>query len=150
MPRTVYLVQQVHWEYNDTWYDPIDVVPQKVFVSEEAALQSQRILETQARRAVEKGEMLPYGRYSDNPVSSVFCYADMTSLPYETLIERLVHLRIIQNCDEYEDNISYDWQDFESPWKRIWDSLSDEKRDAYWSLFDRLRFYEVVAVEVGE
>ena len=53
---TVYLVQKLHWEYNDNWFEREGDEPVKAFESHEDAQLWAELLEDEARRELEKGE----------------------------------------------------------------------------------------------
>lgn len=156
--RKAYIVQRLHWEYNDNWYDVRgdDVV--RAFEVWEGAELLRMELEDEARRT-------EIGAHS--PASFAGGTARASSLTDDELRERLEawRLPLPPEGDAFHDG---DWwrsvialvSDRAAPafWQRFdAAAMTDEERerairvgpDDVWDLFDKVRFYEVVEVEVG-
>ena len=152
MAPVVYLVEKTFWQYNDCWYDLVDTVPQKAFLSVDAAQRHCAILEKQAHRGVEAGDLLPYGACEDNDVVyKLGGYNRVTRLSTEEFAERIAAFGIVLT-PSHDSFLFVEWNRYaeDSWWETTWLTLSSEQKDGFWSLCNEVRFYEVVAVEVGE
>lgn len=136
---TVYIVQKLHWEYNDNWFEREGDEPVTAFQSRDDALTSLNLLEDEARREFERGKS--YG-LSTNPFRTFGGSERTTSLNPDALWASLNEAGILvqQPTDDLYD---------ETWWDALWPRLSTEQRDSVWSLLDHVHFYEVVELEVG-
>jgi hypothetical protein len=137
---TVYLVQKLHWEYNDNWFEREGDEPVKAFESRDDALLWAELLEDEARRELEKGEGVGF---SANPLRVFGGTERATSLTYDALWEKLDEAALLYpppNDDLYEQA----W------WRALWPRITPVQRDWLWSLLDGVRFYEVIETELEE
>lgn len=163
MPKKIYVVQETQWGYTDEWHYADGNNPVKAFLSREMAEQHCRERENAARIG-----LMTSGNYSwgHNLIVTFGAWDKITSLTlpeFKTQIQafRLPELPLYPDLPMYEDgsyedthsSMEYDsvYTDFwgHGWWEKAWATLSEEQVDAFWSLFDRLHFYEVVEVEVN-
>lgn len=152
---TVYTVQTVCWEYNDETYDRLDwtfdpksasnpseygtEVPTLVrsFLSREKA--EAHALELERGRRGEVGPAIYYGPLGGG-------LADFTSLPEQQFLARLRELGVVLPALDRRGRIDpgglYDW------WDRRVAKLRGDTLHAVWDLFDQVRFYQVVPMQV--
>jgi hypothetical protein len=134
-PRVAYVVQKVGWTFNDQWYyrDGMeDDEPITAYATRERAEAERLRLECAGWKGA--GSPLAYG--SD--------LEDVSSLTEAEFIERLNALGLIPERLRGATDIY--WRDW---WEMVERELTDGQRQALWQMMDRLRLYEIVAVEVG-
>jgi hypothetical protein len=144
MPKTkklkCYIVQQVSWNYNDEWYyredgdgtenSPNFHRPVKVFRSRENAEAFAHEKDVAARKG-----------WGGNPFSFCESLDQMTTLSTEEFWERVQALGVPRPSAQPGGYwFGYDW------WERA--KLKPEVANAIWDLFDRVRFFEVIEIEL--
>ncbi len=157
--RTVYIVQRVHWEYNDGWHYPGDETPLKAFADPRMAEDYRLILEQEARDA-QLDEKWWQGNDSFSWWSENLFITFGTLTEISTLFESdiLAGLRASGFSEPPPYNpvpgersdpaSSYEWWDG-GWWSSLWDEARKQNRtQTVWDLFDKIRFFEIAAVEV--
>jgi hypothetical protein len=127
---TVYVVQHVHWEYNDEYYDRCEGAPLRTFLSREKAEAYAREQE-QAIPARER--FIEPFQDPDEPL------ANLTTLGLPELQERLRAVGL-EPPDEEEA--------FPQWYYEVLGSLTPRQRRAMREVFDRTRYFEVVEAKV--
>ena len=138
-PQTVFVVQWVHWEFDDYLYWPRDDGPVKAFRDRELA-EVYRLEREEAewRRCAEN----PAYR---NPCRYRFPLSERTSLSEAELVARLTALGVPPPPRTAEGSETYVWDDGEW-WDQVFEALPPERHGEVWKLFDKIHFYEVVEV----
>jgi hypothetical protein len=143
-----YVVQQVHWEYDDEYFYRLDgetgelgdadspvVAPQRTFLSRKKAEAWWRHREEAAR-----GDQSPfdYGAGTNR-------LNDYSSLSPSAFRDRL------RRAGLSPPSFGGDGQRGEDPW-RWWErnvrDMTPEQRSAVWDALDRVRFYEIVETTI--
>lgn len=152
--RKAYVVQRLHWEYNDNWFDLKNSEAIRAFARRELAELHCAELEEAARTPV--GFLGPLARASSRSEAELVRELQSMYLPLPPRDER--------NELDWGDN---NW------WKDVLTLVSDRSAPAYyrrfasatltdeesarlievgpghvWALFDRLRFHEVIEIEL--
>jgi hypothetical protein len=132
--RKVYVVQEIHWEYNDEYYDPGLPEPVRAFRDRDRAESYRREQEVKARRA----------SHCSNPFHYTWSY----ELPeISSLTEEEVLARVRQADWLVPDGPPYDW----SSWYDLMQAnLPESELCRLYDLFDRVRFYEIVEMDLEE
>lgn len=109
-------------------------VPVAAFATREAAERRMRELELEAARVFNPFQVFgaPASRQEHDELRSRFA-AVTSELPVVSDISELVHRRVW--CEWWDEHVS-EWSD-----ETLWD---------VWSLFDQIRFYAVLEIEVGD
>jgi hypothetical protein len=140
--NTVYLVQRLHWQFNDSTYDFKRHEPVRAFRTRERAEAHRRELESEARREAEEFDS------SRGPGKFEMPFDPPSSLSEEELVARLAEMGLGPPEERYPGAPTiYDWSDRDW-WEGCLAHLPDEQHDRLWDLFDRQRFYEVVELEL--
>jgi hypothetical protein len=133
--KTVYVVQEMNWEYNDEYHFPAGE-PVKAFRDRDRAEAYRRELEQAPRVQDCLSFLLNYaGAYQfDDPLPR------MTSLSQAELLER------IDGADlPAPQGPPYSWAD----WYEItWGGLEPKERHRLYDIFDRVRFYQIVEMDL--
>jgi hypothetical protein len=142
MNKTVYIVQEFGWEYNDEYFEIILDTPIKAFSTREQAETQKQILEREAREDWDSGGFgLSFPTFEstynqENPFSA------LTSLTRNEFSERIHALGLpALQFGEYEV--------FEE--NALWEAvrkLPKEKYHAFFDLLDGVNFYEIVEMEM--
>jgi hypothetical protein len=144
--KTVYVVQEFGWEYNDEYFEIITDTPIKAFATLKQAESHKRILEREARRKWEiEVDGLGFPVCFDNQ-SGIQPFSSITSLTWEEFVERvdLFSLPPFQ----YADSMGIDLFEEKVFWKAVSD-LPEEQYHAFFDLLDGLNFYEIITLEVA-
>lgn len=141
MTQTVFVVQQVYWEYNDEWFAPEYDTPLKAFTRREQAESYRMAQEREARREI---CAIPGGnsRWSANLLWTFGDFNNLTSLSEEALQQQVTALGLPEMPDWDDD--AHLW------WNTTWATLDEKQVDQLWAIFDKIRFYEVEEVEVEQ
>jgi hypothetical protein len=125
--RTVYVVQQLYWEYNDNWHDLKDDEPLRAFTDPELA-EVYRLEREEAARVVQGNPLRLAGG------------SRASSLTEEQLVDRLASLGLDPPpaLDFWDDDW---WNELQQRSVRVFHQV--------WDLFDRVRFHEVVPTDLG-
>jgi hypothetical protein len=153
MPRTVYVIQQTNWRYTDEFFVPDSDSPVKAFTSLAAAESYRQELEAEARREIEAISPLEKSWWTSN-LAATFSIGNLeriTSLNEAEIRERLkaLGLPFFPDATGYDKKRHVKYWD-EAWWERAWQRLGSEGADGLWNMFDKLRFFEVVEVELEE
>jgi hypothetical protein len=128
--RRAYVVQALTWQYNDNWYDVANDEPLKAFVDRQAVETYRTSLEHTAR--AQRG----------SPRRMVASLEQATSQSPDSLRFGLESLGVAPPTDlldlVYGDD---DW------WYNLRER-SMERWHAAWDLFDRLRFFELIEIDL--
>jgi hypothetical protein len=131
--RTVYVVQQVHWEYNDGYYDPSHDEVVRAFVSRERAELLRAELEAQEER-----------EYNRNVIRFAGGLALASTHTEAEIVEFLRrHNAPLPPEPDRPDLERYRWWHDEW-WDQVWEILDDAARIEFREMFDKVRFFEVV------
>jgi hypothetical protein len=156
--RKAYVVQQLHWEYNDNWFDLEHSEAVRAFADRDLAELHCAELEAAARTS---------GR---TPVGFLGSLPRASSRSEAELVQELQSMYLPLPPRDEHDRL--DWGD-DTWWKDLLALLSDRSAPAYyqrfafatltdaesarlievgpehvWALFDRLRFHEVLEIEL--
>lgn len=142
--RTLYLVQEINWNYDDQWFYEDGETPRKAF-ADRAAAEAFRAAQENVQR--EKLIAVPltdkYEEWSGNLVVTFGGVREVSSLPADELDNRLAALGVPPLPKGYG---AKDWNN--SWWRALWETRPTvTERDPVWRLFDKVRFYEIVEVE---
>jgi hypothetical protein len=132
--QKVYVVQEIHWEYNDEYYDPGLPEPVRAFRDRDRAESYRREQEVKARRAA----------HCHNPFHFTWAYelSEITSLTGEEVLAR-----VREAAWPVPDGPPYAW----SVWYDTMQALLPESDLCrLYDLFDRVRFYEIVEMDLEE
>lgn len=156
MGEKIYLIADINWEYNDVWYDPVDSEPVKAFRDKNYAEMYMYELEQEARK--------------QTPVSFFAKRLELvTSLTEEQFLNRLKEL-YLPEPQRYAGkfyNLQEWWRDVvveqltpsKAEVRASWvSSAPDDQQNRLmqvtmqdvWELFDKIRFYRLVEVTIGE
>jgi hypothetical protein len=122
-----YIVQRIHWEYNDEYYGRYEGEAVKTFLDRAKAEAYRREREHAARRQWREG---PPCELNMGGLDT----AAQTSLSPRQLTDRLAELGMPDGGMQETS----DW----------WDDLDPGERDAVWDLFDKVHFFEVRPVRL--
>jgi hypothetical protein len=127
----VYVVQQLSWEYGDDFYyrRPEEDAPMKSFLDRGKAEAHRRELEWQH---VREAKINPFG-YVD------LALEDRSSLPLPQFLARLREAGIDTSGDGEEARYDF-WEQY--------DQLPEENKRLVWLATDRVRFFELLELEV--
>jgi hypothetical protein len=134
---TVYIVQQLDWEYNDTWWDMTDDTPVKAFASH-----------SDAEAYCQQREAEQRNHWSSSHNSPLYAFGGIercTTGVTDALFLQRAHAAGLPTPGEKID--SYDgtsYLDYASWWR----TLTGEQQSWVWEQLDRVRFYEVVSLEL--
>lgn len=167
--KKAYIVQRLYWEYNDSWWDVHGEDTVRAFELWEGAELLRMDLEEEARRASLFDRR---GRPSRTPAEHAGGLGRATSLGEEEVIARLRGWRLALPPEDENGGLRWDdlpwWsallalvEDTSAPayWERLDDpTLGDDDKaqasrvgpDDIWALFDRVRFCEVIEIELEE
>lgn len=126
----VYVVQRLTWQYNDNWHELVDDEPVKAFASREMA--------DEYRKELERQHWPP-----ENPAKFCGGFARASTHSLEEIHIRLREMRLPllgDYCYHAED---------ERWWSRCLELAGDDRMEELLSIFNRLRQYEVVEVELS-
>jgi hypothetical protein len=128
---TAYVVQRLCWEYGDDFYyrRPDDDAPMRTFLDRKKAEEHRRELEWQH---VKKEKINPFG-YIDSPLE------ERSSLPMPQLLHRLRDAGIEIDREGDDQHYSF-WEQY--------DKLPDENKRRVWRVIDRLRFFELIQMQI--
>ena len=140
--ETVYVVLQLNWEYNDNWHEIENDTPLRAFADAADAEVYRRRLEVEKR-----AEIAGTGSCATDLERYFGGFVNMSTLSPEAFRRRLAELWIpapeeVRSIDPIYGALHQKW------WETVWTVLPPDHVDAFWALFDLLRFYEVVPVEV--
>jgi hypothetical protein len=132
--QKVYVVQQIDWEYNDEYYDPGLPEPVRAFRDRGRAEAYRQEQEVKARRAA----------HCDNPFTYTWSYElpDISSLTEEEVLAR-----VRQANWPVPDGPPYAWSDWYDTMQAL---LPESELCRLYDLFDRVRFYEIVEMDLEE
>lgn len=137
--RKAYVVQRLTWQYNDNWHDLENDEPIKAFRDPELAELHRQELEEPERENWR------------NPLRAAGPMENATSLSEEQLTARLVELGIEPPPLETVDGSTYrDYFGNDEWWNRLWYTWRRQFVHQVWDLFDRVRFYEVVEIDLDQ
>ncbi len=140
--RTLYLVQEINWAYDDQWHYEDGAIPRKAFASRDDAEAFRLLRENDSRESIVADE--DEGYWSCNLEETFGSFGALTTLGDDEIDRRLLTLGLpeyVSESDAGPDGNS-GW------WRNLWAAVdTSEKRDAVWQLFDKVRFHEVVEVE---
>jgi hypothetical protein len=153
--KTAYVVMKVEWEYTDEYNDQYDPVPIQTFLSYQDASTYCRELEEKARYEKSYGldveqRCLNDMRYRDNKLEKEDMWVSFCSLSWQEFQERIRSFNLLSlehinpNKIEYLTNTDGMWFA-----KGFWEAvreLPEEQYHAFYDLFDKLNFYEVVEI----
>jgi hypothetical protein len=154
----LYIVQQIHWQYDDQWFVTEYDTALKAFTTYERAEAYRLELEREARRelvAIPVGE----GWWSADLGMTFGGWSEMSSLTEEELTQRVADLGLPPLPDEDEIEMmgvapddDRDYAPDSAPlwWKNSWETLGEARADELWNLFDKIRFFEIESVWVGD
>jgi hypothetical protein len=141
-----WIVQQIQWKYTDEWFVPEGDQPVKAFLSRERAEEERVRLDAEARREVLAGE---WGIDDTSNLGMTFgLLPEMTSLPVDELERRLAALGLPPFPQDAYGNGSYPDHYNEKWWQDAWATVGEARADELWGLFDKLRFAEIVEVDL--
>lgn len=146
MAQTVYIVQQIQWEYTDEWFIHGYDEPLKAFLHRDNAEEHRRALEAEARREIMALDP-DDGYWSRNLGATFGSFDALTSLEPRALQERLREMGLPPMPSNELDHPALwdaDW------WNVAWAAVEEDagRAEAFWGLFDRLRFFEVIEAEL--
>jgi hypothetical protein len=130
VPRTLYVVQRLTWQYNDSWHDLGNDEPLRAF-RDRARAEAYRWEREQPERE-QRGSPLRVG----GPLERC------TTLTEDELRESLRRFGVVSPVT-WQDDLDY-WDSDQ------WDDLRQRVLSLFhraWDLFDRVRFFEVLEVE---
>jgi hypothetical protein len=132
--QRVYVVQQINWEYNDEYYSPGLPEPVRAFRDRGRAEAYRQEQEVKARRSA----------LCDNPFTYTWSYElpDISSLTEEEVLAR-----VRQANWPVPDGPPYAWSDWYDTMQAM---LPESERCRLYDLFDRVRFYEIVEMDLEE
>jgi hypothetical protein len=137
--RPVYVVQQLHWEYNDNWYDIRTDEPIKAFRDRDSAELHRLELEEKVRD----------GGYPSNPCEYAGGLAQASSLTEEQVVARLQEWGVPPPPRTTDGRAQADFYD-DAWWLGLRERLSRRQFFDVWDLFDKVRFYEVVEINLDQ
>jgi hypothetical protein len=139
--KTMYIVQEFAWEFNDDSLVIIADTPIKAFPTHAQAEAYRLVQEREARRdkRTYSGSRFPF-TFEKLGSDGVQPWTSLSSLPWEEFIERALPFDLppLQHPNDFYN------KEF---WEAV-DALPEEKHHAFYDLFDGLNFYEVVPIEV--
>lgn len=135
--RAAYVVQQLCWQYNDNWNDLGNDEPIKAFLDPELAELHRLELEE------------PIREIRRNPCGFAGGLNLSSSLTEEQLLTRLTEwgIELPPFLTNWNDETFRHFED-DAWWNRLWDRLPRRLFHQVWDLFDKVRFYEVVQIDV--
>ncbi len=127
---TVYVVQKLSWEYGDDFYyrRPDEDAPIRSFLNRDKAEVYRRQLEWQH---IQRENINPFG-YVDLSLQ------ERSSLPLPEFLQRLREAGI--DTEQAIENLYSFWNQY--------DKLSEDNKRRVWLATDRLRFFELLEMEV--
>jgi hypothetical protein len=138
--RKVYVVQQLHWEYNDNWHDIQTDEPIKGFRDRDAA----------ELHCMELEEKVRDGGYPNNPCDYAGGLARASSLSEEKLLSRLLEWGVPLPPETSEGGSVHRAFHDDTWWESIRETLSRRQFFNVWELFDKVRFYEVAEIVLDQ
>jgi hypothetical protein len=135
-PAKAYIVRRLNWWYNDEFYDY--TVPGETlcaFRSRDKAEDHRRQLEAQAR-----GTETPFD-YGDS-------FEDITNLSDEEIERRFAAADIVYPTEA--DDEGWDRGEWRIWWEENVDEWTPEQRQAAWDVFEEVRFFEIVEIEIED
>jgi hypothetical protein len=157
MSKTAYVVMKVEWEYTDEYNDQYDPAPIQTFLSYQDASIYCRELEKKAR------DEKSYGLDVEQQCLNDMCYRDkkrekedmwvsFCSLSWQELQERILPFNLPSPKPVEPDDIEY-LTNTEGMWfaTGFWKAVRDLPREqyhAFYDLFDKLNFYEIVEISL--
>ena len=145
MPRTVYVIKEHGWEYNDQYTGFDGANPIRAFARRADAETYRRERENETRRQLETGSKFDWNRNLSDTFGGL---EYMTTLSEPELLARLSVWGIVApNYDEPTDSC---WAN-DKWWDATWGAVAEtERKEQFWALFDKLRFFTVVPMEIAE
>ncbi len=153
--QTVYVVQQIRWEYSDEWFYRNGDEPIKAFTRRAIAEAHRREQEQTVREELMNISPVDEERDWPNYWSSNILYTfgsleSISSLTEETFRAKVQEIglpdfpfeQFYVNAGPIFNLWNNDW------WINAWEALKPDRTDLLWNLFDRLFFFEVVEMEV--
>jgi hypothetical protein len=154
--RPRYVVKEIHWLYNDEWYEPDTETNDRAYLMREKAEARRDELEAERRRQLLAA---PYPPAYDDPAYDDPAYHDderhltlylfagegvNTSLSDPELSDRLIALGLLDEPDRVKKDGSYE-SPFYDPdwWVNAFATLGPDRADELWALLDGIRFYKV-------
>lgn len=127
----VYVVQRLSWEYGDDFYyrRPEEDAPMKSFLDRQKAESHRRELEWEHVRA---SKINPFGYIDAN-------LGERTSLPMPVFLGRLREAGIETAGNGEEARYDF-WEQY--------DKLPDENKRLVWLATDRVRFYDLLELDI--
>lgn len=143
MTQSIYVVQRKALESRDVFQvDQCEynlTVPTKAFVMRSEAEKVKRKLEESARK-----EICPFalaeGLEDD--------YQERTSLSAEQILQKLGEWNIPK--PKARKSHGYKYYEWTKWWHQVVDQLSDEQREAVWSIFDKVEFYKIAECDLED
>jgi hypothetical protein len=135
--RKAFVVQRLCWQYNDNWHDVGNDEPVKAFIDPDAAELYRLELEGSER-----------ARHTANPYRFAGNLAQSSSLTETELVARLTELGIRPppiTTQTTPPSLDF-WDD--AWWQNLERMASPFQIESVWQLFDRVRFFEVVEIEL--
>lgn len=146
MPGKAWIIQQVNWRFTDEWFAPDGSEPLRAFMSRARAEAELQRMEQEARASILENE--DECGFSTNLGITFGELEDMTSLSATELDRQVIELGLTPfpkygpEGDIYTDYYNEAW------WESAWRTLGKSRAASLWELFDRIRFYELVEVEL--
>jgi hypothetical protein len=142
MSKIVYIVQKIDWQYNDEVFHVTELQPIKAFANREVAEKYRIEKEYEARDELE-GHGFPRsfdGHTLTDEESTFFggiSFDNLTTLPFARFVATIISLGIEPPMEEHDNTF----------WSRV-ENLPYEQRHAVYDLLDRLKFFDIVEMEV--
>jgi hypothetical protein len=142
---TAFVVQEIGWNYNDEYFyrgsdGETDDRPVRAFRTREGAEAHRRALEAD-REGMEQLNPFEFGQ----------SLAAVTSLTSRELARRLTALGLEPpDIEPDEDDGGEEWLGWFEWWQDAGEQLTAEQNAQVWNLLDRIRFYEVLEVELHD
>lgn len=136
--RKVYVVQQLNWQYNDEYfyrgYGEGDDEAIKAFKDREKAEAHRQEQEDATRDAWRELNPFEFGGIGEG----------FSSLSNEELGRQVEAIGLTPPAEDH------DFRDWCYWWEQVRTQLTEEQEARIWELTDRVRFYEVVEVEMED
>jgi hypothetical protein len=142
--KTVYIVQEFGWEYNDEFFEIIMDTPIKAFATREQAETHKRILEREAREDWDSGGLGMSFPTFESVYNQGNPFSALTSLTRDEFSQH-IHALGLPSLQFDEDDL------FEE--NALWQAvrkLPKDKYHAFFDLLDGVNFCEIVEMEVEE
>jgi len=146
MRKTVYIIHAIHWKYDDEWYYRDGEGPIRAFAHRESAERFCKEQEAEARADLLSQELSDeFGDWTGNLYTTFGSLEAITSLTRTELDKHLYRMGIpgFPVGNDSDGGFQNPW------WKDLWSiGTSVAEQEEKWALFDKVRFYEVIAMEV--